>query len=397
MLLAIRNRRIAGAVLGIAIFISPGVSQRNPPGSGSGLPGGRTVPGQTSTPYPDLANHGIFLSGKVTMDDGTPPPQPVTIERVCSVSQRAQAYTDSKGRFSFQTSQTAGVQQDASEQGGGAPGTPRPQYSGIGSAAGTGQSSAGSLDPLGNCDLRALLPGYRSDIVSLKGRRLFDNPDVGTIVLHRLANVEGSVISVTSLEAPNDARKAYDKAREALKKNKLPEAEKDLQKAVEVYPKYAAAWYDLGRLQQRNSAIEQARQSYAHALAADAKFTSPYLQLADLAAASQNWPDLADITSRLLKLDSLDYPQQYLYNAIANFNLGKFDATEQSARAGQKLDTSHQYPKLDWVLAMALAKKKDFAGAVEQMRSYLQFAPASEDIAKRKKELADLEALAGAS
>jgi len=37
------------------------------------------------------------------------------------------------------------------------------------------------------CEIRAVLPGFRSEPVSLAGRRMFDNPDVGTIILHRWA------------------------------------------------------------------------------------------------------------------------------------------------------------------------------------------------------------------
>lgn len=401
MLGTAQARTIAGVAMTIAIFLSPGLCQKtpNPPGGGGGTgPGGagsRSVPGglpNTTSPIPDL-NRGIYLAGKVMMEDGTPPPETVTIERVCNAAPRAQAYTDSKGRFSFQVGQTAGVIQDASEQAN-TPGMSRPMPMGRG--ASTVQANGVNPDtPLANCELRAALAGYRSSTISLSGWRVFDNPEVGTIVLHRLGNVEGSVISVTSLQAPKDAKKAYDKGREALQKNKLADAEKEFRKAVASYPNYAAAWCELGRLQQRNHEIEEARQSYGRALAADPKFNIPYLQLADLAAQAQNWTELADISARLLALDPVDYPRMYLYNAVANLNLARIDAAEKSARAGQKLDTQHQFPKLDRMLALALARKKDYAGAAEQMRSYVQHAPPTEDAARLRQELAELESLAG--
>ena len=108
---------------------------------------------------------------------------------------------------------------------------------------------------------------------------------------------------------------------------------------------------------------KQARKSFENAIAADAKFVSPYLQLAELQAKAENWTDLADSTGRLLKLDAVDYPMAYFYNATANLNLGQLDAAEVSARAGQKLDTPHRYPKLEQVLAAILERKKDYAGA----------------------------------
>ena len=57
----------------------------------------------------------------------------------------------------------------------------------------------------------------------------------------------GTTISALSLAAPKDAKKAYEKGMEALKKKKPQDAVKNFEKAVEVYPKYASAWYELGR------------------------------------------------------------------------------------------------------------------------------------------------------
>ena len=116
------------------------------------------------------------------------------------------------------------------------------------------------------CELRAALAGFRSDGVNLGMRHSLDNPDVGTIVLHRMANVEGSSISATSAMAPKDAKKAYEKAMNDLKKDKWDDADKELSKAVDIYPKYAAAWYQLGFVQQHQNNLDAARKSYAQAL-----------------------------------------------------------------------------------------------------------------------------------
>jgi tetratricopeptide (TPR) repeat protein len=353
--------------------------------------------GQPTGPSTTSLNGNIYLIGTVMLDDGTPPPDPVTIERVCNGAPRAQAYTDQKGRFSFQIGQTAGVLQDASEDGSGLSGANR-SATGVASGMGTGTSQTSpSAMQLADCDLRAVLAGFRSDTVSLSGRRLMDDPNVGTIVLHRLGNVEGTAVSLTSLQAPKEARRAYDKAIQDLRKNKLPEAAKELQKAVDIYPKYAAAWNELGRIQAQNDAVADARKSFENALAADGKFVSPYLNLAELDAKAQNWTELANTTATLLKLDAVDYPQAYFYNATAHLNLGQIEEAEKSARAGEKLDTEHRYPKLERVLARVLARKKDYAGAADHLRSYLLLAPDAEDAARVKKELAELRRLADAN
>jgi len=398
---SIRVRTCAGLAIGLAIVSQIVWAQRTPPTTpvGNPLNMGRlpsNTNGQATGPAIGPFNGGIYFTGNVMLDDGSPPPEPVTIERICGGSPRAQAYTDRKGRFSFQVGQTGGVMQDASEDGSrsatGNVGGVHPQP---GASAPTAPTAPDTQ--LANCDLRAVLSGFRSDTISLGARRLMDDPNVGTIVLHRLTNVEGSAISMTSLQAPNAARKAYDRAEQDLRRNKLPEAAKELRKALDIYPNYAAAWFEQGRIQEQNREIEQARESFAHAVAADPKFISPYAQLAELEARAENWAALADTTSRLLKLDAVDYPMAYFYNAAANLNLGQMDAAERSALAGEKLDAPHRVPKLEQLLAMILERKKDYAGAAAHLRSYLLLAPDAADAARMKKELAELERLSGAN
>ena len=63
-----------------------------------------------------------------------------------------------------------------------------------------------------NCELRANVAGFTSDTIKLFNRRTADTPDVGMIVLHRVAGIEGSSIRVTSMMAPKDATRAWNMA-----------------------------------------------------------------------------------------------------------------------------------------------------------------------------------------
>ena len=262
-------------------------------------------------------------------------------------------------------------------------------------AGGFGNTRGLSEQQLMACELRATLPGYRSETVNLAGRRAMDNPDVGTILLHRLGNVEGTTISMTSLQAPKDAKKAYEKGRDALRKKKFADAEKQLEKAVTLYPKYAAAWFELGLAQEMQERPAEARKSYGEALSADGKFLKPYLQLAGIAARENKWQEVADTTDRCIKLDPYDFPQAYFYNSVAYLNLGKLDEAEKSAREAQKLDTQHRMPKVNHLLGVILADRRDYSGAAASMRDYLKFAPAAQDAEKVRSQVTELEKLAG--
>ena len=336
-----------------------------------------------------MQNRPVFLSGKVVMEDGTPPPDAVTIERVCGGSVRPEAYTDSKGRFSFQLGQNQGMMADASMSSAdtmsGIPGRGTPAGMGMGGRGGISERD------LAGCELRANLAGFRSESVNLAGRRALDNPDVGTIILRRLAKVEGFTFSATTAFAPKDAKKAYEKGVQAAKKKKWSEAEENLQKATTSYPKFAAAWYELGTVYQQQAKIEDARKAYLESIKADEKYVTPYAQLARIAGAEQKWEDVSEYTGKVIRLNPYFSPDIYYVGAVASFNLQKQDQAEEYAREALKLDTQKRNPRINHLLGIILAQKQAYPEAAENMRLFLKRVPDGPDAENVKKQLAEVE------
>jgi Flp pilus assembly protein TadD len=342
-------------------------------------------PGSSRSNFPDQSAMPLYLSGKVVMEDGTPPPEPVVIQLLCKANPRSVAYTDGKGYFSANITDKTGstVAADASDPYGAS-------HTGLPSGGTAGPSGLGGRDLLG-CVLEASLAGFRSSSIDLGVHQALDNPDVGTLFLRRLTNVEGLTISATSAMAPKDAKRALEKARNDELKAKWPEAEKELQKAVTIYPKYAAAWLELGNVRQRESQQEAARESYHRALAADPKFVSPLMQLALIDGRERKWQEVADETDQLLRLNPVDFPQAWTYNALANYNLQKMEQAEKSAREGLSRDSPHHYPTNSYVLGQVLAQKRDYPGSIQNLRDYLRYAPDAPDSAEVKKQLDEIE------
>jgi Tetratricopeptide repeat len=385
---------------------SPGGTTTGGTGTGStGATTGRTpTPTTTTNPTnptnPPAASvpQPIFVSGRVMLEDGTAPGDPVTIETVCNGSPHAEGYTDVKGYFAIELGARHGVMQDASEFnsfGGGM------NASGMTGTSGSSGPMGGSQTPerkYMGCDLQAKLSGYRSQTVALAGRRSMDDPNVGTILLHRNGPAEeGKTISTVSLAAPKDAKKAYEKGLDGIKKKKFDDAQKSFEKAVEVYPKYATAWYELGLLQAGQGKMDMARKYFDTALECDPKFVKPYLQISILELQSQRWRPLAEVTEKVVKLDPFDYPQAFFFNSVANYNLQNFEAAEKSALVAERLDTRHAMPKVSHILGMLLAMRKDYVGAAERFKAYLQFAPTADDAAKVRSQLAEVEKITAAS
>lgn len=354
----------------------------------------------TQNPIPPITRP-IFISGKVVLEDGSPPPTTVTILRVCNSTARAMGYTDSKGNFSFDLTHSTAAFQDASTPGStrfddptrASIGMDDPMYQMNRSSGSSRSAMDGGETSLIGCELRAQIAGYRSGVIDLAMHRSMDNPDVGRIILHRIGKDEGTTVSMTSMMAPKDAKKAFDKAQEDLKKKKFEEAQKELQKAVAIYPKYADAWNRLGTLQNQNKDYAGAHQSFQKAIEADPKLAPPYVELAILEAREGKWKECAEYSGHAIRLDPFDYPVAFYFDSLANYNLQNWDAAEKSARQLQKLDPNHRFPLGTRILGSVLAQKKDYPGAAQQMRNYLSFAGNAKDADEVRGQLKELEAI----
>jgi tetratricopeptide (TPR) repeat protein len=339
--------------------------------AGMAKAGQSELPGAASeamnAPYntPGESSGAISISGKVMLDNGAAPSEMVLIERVCDGRAYPAAYSNSQGHFSFAFHRATGSFADSPEAlSMGSRSAPRPE-------AGDQVRREVELD----CEVRAALLGFRSDSISLLNHRYLDNPDIGTIVLHRLANVDGLTISATSALASKEARKAYEKGLEAMRRNKPDEAQKDFGRAVEGYPKYAAAWCGLARVYAQRDHLDQAREAYRRAIAADSKYIPPYEGLYMLAVKESKWKEVADTTDHVVSLDPFDFPNAYYFNAAANLQLNQLDVAEKNARRALELDTAHRNPKANYILGLILARKRDFVKSAEFLRIYLTAAP----------------------
>jgi len=335
-----------------------------------------TIGNNPSTNLPATFNRPIFLSGKVMFDDGSQPNSDIRIERVCGGSTRLESHTDTKGRFSFQVGQESMAFADASDTTTPDPLSTAPSQNTSQPGFGRQSSNGNTLqNPLWNCELRAAYPGFRSDVIDLSNRRTLDDPNVGTIVLHRLLSVKGSTISVTSELAPKSAQKAYQKGIQANEKGKVDEAAKDFEQATTVYPKFAVAWFALGQLQQQQGKTDLARKSYIAAGTADDKYVSPYDRLAQICLHAGEWNDAAGYSKRVIDLNPVEFPSSFWYNAIANFELHKPAEAQKSVTELLKLDTQHHYPDAEEMMAQLLLDQGKNQEAAGHLRAYLALVP----------------------
>jgi len=337
------------------------------------------------TPAPDTSTQPVFVAGSVILDGGAPLPEPVAIERICNGVSRREGYTDFKGHFQIQLGTNLSFQ-DASEN------DPRTSPGSPVRSRSLGSNRRGN--ELTSCEFRAVLAGFQSSTVSLRGNGgdMFQM-DLGTIILKRMGDVKGATVSLTTMSAPKEARQAYEKALKAAQNKKPEEEGKELEKAVRIYPHFAAAWSMLGDLRQQQNQIEEARTAYQQSLAADPQYVNPVYGLALIAVQDKNWEEAARLSAQVAAMNAYAFPTAYFYNAAANYYLNRFEPAEESARKYKKLDVEHKHPDVALLLSNLLSQKNDFAGAAQQIRDYLAImpdAPNAEELKTRAKALEDM-------
>jgi tetratricopeptide (TPR) repeat protein len=346
---------------------SGGVSGSANTGRGTG---GAQPPGRPM----DQLQGPFYVTGRILLETGKPSPEPVSVELNCGMRSLQVIHTDLGGYFTFSlgTGMQSNMDFSASND------NPMAQGGRGSSITGTGASS------MTGCEVRVAVPGYHPLAVTL-GHADMDRVEVGSLQLRRIAGVEGSAISVTSLLVPSNSRKEFERAEKELRGNHTDAAREHLQKAIAGYDKYAAAWNALGRIYSSTHNPDKAREAFQKAIAADPQYTPPYLGLATLEMENKRFQEAVDAASKLLALDSSISYASFL-EAVGNFNLNRLDDAEKDARQAEK-GPHENIPQVHALLAQILLQKQDYPHAASQMRVYLQESPNGQFAEQMKKDL----------
>jgi tetratricopeptide (TPR) repeat protein len=348
----------------------------------SGLRAQTVIPSSNERP-----EQAVFFFGDVLLEDGSVPPDSVLIQRVCRGRVIFAARTDPRGHFSFSVEGTAGnaVPTDASQPGAQAPDT------GKALNGSSSQYTNPITSALQDCELQAILAGFRVESVRLAVHSTSDAGRIGTLFLHPLSRAGALTVSVTTAAAPANARRAYEKGLEAASNQKWDAAADEFTKAVTIYPKYAIAWYQLGRARLSRNEMAGAMEAWNEARKQDPKYVSPYQSLAAVADRQQDWTASEEYSREWFQLDPEDFPAAYLFNAVANARLNRIEAAESAARGGLRVDKDRRLPRLNFVLGLILMQKQQYAEAVKCFQAYLELAPDAHDAAAVREQLMKLE------
>jgi tetratricopeptide (TPR) repeat protein len=205
-----------------------------------------------------------------------------------------------------------------------------------------------------------------------------------------IADVRGATVSATRLAVPTKARSQYEKACGPFRKKKWTEAEQHVRDAIQVYPKYPAAWVMLGQILQGEQKMDEAHDACSKILTIDPTYLPPYLCLAGLLDLEENWDDLQTLADRFLGMNPSGDMFAYYYRGLALFHLHDFPGAQKSVLQAVAIDSAHHQPPFHFLLAQIYGEQGDLVNATFQVQEFVKFSNSRQDKDSAREYLSEL-------
>ena len=354
------NSICAALLLGFALLAQqqppaqPTPTPTPAPGSGSGggnVPTRPTQPTQPTQPRQPTPEEDIFstkrgITGRIVPNPGTR----LRIELYLDGMRLDDTYTDLDGKFKFERVTTGSRRYEVHIE------------------VGPGKEYVEEVDFTFDATIYIREQGIRDTDLS-------KSPGKG----------RGTMISLASLQVPKDAAREFQKAHQARERKKFDEALTRLQKATEIYPKYAEAFNEMGLVYRSQNQTAEAQKAFEKAIAVDPAWVASYLYLAQIQLSANQTAQLMETSNKIVQLDPT-LGEGHFFHAVANFSQGNLEEAEKSALEADRRDHK-TVPQVHLVLARIYQQQQRMPEYLKHLRAYLKEAPDSPLAPKLRAEI----------
>jgi len=179
-------------------------------------------------------------------------------------------------------------------------------------------------------------------------------------------------IAAWALQIPGRAQKEYDKGVNALQREKNPQSIAHFQAAIQLYPRFAAAYAALGSAQLTLGDRKAAAAAFENALEIDDNLPAACLGLGTLYAMEQRYAEAEKqlLRARMLKPD--DWRVHYQLGEMF-WRMGNWSKGEENLRRGVELHP--EFARLHLLLMNVLALQEKYPEALAEMEKFLRMFP----------------------
>ncbi len=222
-------------------------------------------------------------------------------------------------------------------------------------------------------------------------RRIESSPVAGS--RSRSLPSAASRISVVRLSVPRKARQLYDKAAKMFAIHRFSDALKPLNQAIALHARFPEALTLRGTTQFNLQRMDEAEKDYQAAIQADPTFGPAYVYLADLYNVERRFDDALAIMQQANSQHSGSWSGQY-ETAWALLGNKQYDRALKIAEAGLRSNPD-QKSLLHLARAHALAGLRMFPQAIRELQTYLTSHPPENNAQQARSLLEEIESGAG--
>ncbi len=205
------------------------------------------------------------------------------------------------------------------------------------------------------------------------------------------AGVGGApTVSAADLHIPENAAKEFDKATPLMAQREWKKAIDHLNRAVTIYPQYAAAWNNLGAAYARLGDAAHEREALEKAVSLNDHFAAAFVNLAKLAIADRDLPRAEGLLDKAVSSDPTNGQTLIL---LANVELLQthYDAAIANCSKVHSLGVD-KHALVHYIAARALEHENRLLEAVTEFQTFLKEEPDGERANAVRSEVFSLQA-----
>jgi len=200
----------------------------------------------------------------------------------------------------------------------------------------------------------------------------------------------GSRVSVRELSISKEARHEFEDAEKALGRRDVSAAVAHLKRAVELAPRFSAAWNHLGTIAYQTGQYKEAEADFRKGLEAEPDAYAPLVNLGGVLINLAKWDEALECNRRAV----LKGPHDALANSqlgMAYFYSGDLGLAEKYLLAAKQIDPAHfSHPQM--LLAEIHVRRNELEAAAGELLDLLEWHPDLPNASEIKAEIARLRA-----
>jgi tetratricopeptide (TPR) repeat protein len=196
-------------------------------------------------------------------------------------------------------------------------------------------------------------------------------------------------VSRTQLTIPEKALREYADAQKDLEKHDTAGAEQHLERAVEIAPKFAMAWNNLGTIAYQTRRFWQAEQRFREALRADPSAYEPLVNLGGVLINNHKLDEALEVNVHAILVRPDDALAQSQLG-MAYFETGQHDLAVKHLEIARRIDPAHfSHPQL--YLAEIFLRRGNRRAVAEVLEDFLRHHPDYPQAEAMRKRIAEFQ------